>query len=120
MTRLVLALFSFAGFESATTMGAEARNPLQVIPHAVIQSSILAGLIFTVCAYAEVLGFRGTGQDMGTSQAPMRVLALAGGFPPLGFLIDIGALLGCARRAACRGTDPFGAGGHGDAAGAGR
>ena len=29
---LVLALFSFVGFESATTMGAEARNPLQVIP----------------------------------------------------------------------------------------
>lgn len=90
---LVLALFSFVGFESATTMGAEARNPLQVIPRAVIQSAILAGLIFTVCAYAEVLGFRGTGQNMGTSQAPMRVLAMAGGFPPLGLLIDIGALV---------------------------
>jgi amino acid transporter len=90
---LVLALFSFVGFESATTMGAEARNPLQVIPRAVIQSAILAGLIFTVCAYAEVLGFRGTGQDMGASQAPMRVLARAGGFPVLGLLIDIGALV---------------------------
>ncbi|HEX8765065.1 MAG TPA: APC family permease [Candidatus Acidoferrum sp.] len=90
---IVLALFSFVGFESATTMGAEARNPLQVIPRAVIQSAILAGLIFTVCAYAEVLGFRGTGQDMGTSQAPMRVLAMAGGFPLLGLLIDIGALV---------------------------
>ncbi|HYL85539.1 MAG TPA: APC family permease [Candidatus Angelobacter sp.] len=90
---LVLALFSFVGFESATTMGAEARNPLKVIPRAVIQSAILAGLIFTVCAYAEVLGFRGTGQDMGTSQAPMRVLAVVGGFPLLGLLIDIGALV---------------------------
>lgn len=90
---LVLALFSFVGFESATTMGAEARNPLQVIPRAVIQSAILAGVIFTVCAYAEVLGFRGTGKDMGTSQAPMRVLAVVGGFPPLGLLIDIGALV---------------------------
>jgi amino acid transporter len=90
---LVLALFSFVGFESATTMGAEARNPLQVIPRAVIQSAILAGLTFTVCAYAEVLGFRGTGQDMGASQAPMRVLAMAGGFPLLGLLIDIGALV---------------------------
>jgi amino acid transporter len=90
---LVLALFSFVGFESATTMGTEARNPLHVIPRAVIQSAILAGLIFTVCAYAEVLGFRGTGQDMGTSQAPMRVLARAGGFPLLGLLIDTGALV---------------------------
>src|SRR5262249_14649930 len=87
---LVLSLFSFVGFESATTMGAEARNPLKVIPRAVIQSAVLAGLIFTVCAYAEVLGFRGTGQDMGTNQAPMRVLAGVGGFPLLGLLIDIG------------------------------
>ena len=29
---LVLALFSFVGFESATTLGAEARNPLKTIP----------------------------------------------------------------------------------------
>jgi amino acid transporter len=90
---LVLALFSFVGFESATTMGSEARNPLRVIPRAVIQSAILAGLIFTICAYAEVLGFRGTGQDMGTNQVPMRVLAVVAGFPMLGLLIDIGALV---------------------------
>lgn len=90
---LVLSLFSFVGFESATTMGAEARNPLKTIPRAVIQSAILAGLIFTACAYAEVLGFRASGQDMGTSQAPMRVLAAVGGFPLLGLLIDIGALV---------------------------
>src|SRR6266446_6275300 len=29
---LVLALFSFVGFESATTLGSEARNPLKTIP----------------------------------------------------------------------------------------
>jgi amino acid transporter len=90
---LVLALFSFVGFESATTLGSEARNPLTTIPRAVIQSAILSGAIFTLCAYAEVLGFRTTGQDMGTSQAPMRVLAVVGGAPMLGLLIDIGALV---------------------------
>jgi amino acid transporter len=90
---LVLALFSFVGFESATAMGAEARNPLKAIPRAVIQSAILAGVIFTVCAYAEVLGFRSAQQDMGTSQAPMRVLAVVAGLPVLGLLIDIGALV---------------------------
>ena len=90
---LVLALFSFVGFESATTLGSEARNPLKTIPRAVIQSAILAGLIFTVCAYAEVLGFRSAGQDLGASQAPMRVLAGVGGAPILGLLIDIGALV---------------------------
>src|ERR1700722_5587615 len=34
---LVLAIFSFVGFESATTLGSEARNPLKTIPRAVIQ-----------------------------------------------------------------------------------
>jgi amino acid transporter len=90
---LVLALFSFVGFESATTLGSEARNPLKTIPRAVIQSAVLAGAFFTVCAYAEVLGFHTVGQDLGASQAPMYVLAQVGGIPVLGLLIDIGALV---------------------------
>src|SRR5258708_38416306 len=90
---LVLALFSFVGFESATTLGAEARNPLKTIPRAVIQSALLAGAIFILCAYTEVLGLRTVGQDLGKSEAPMRVLAGVGGVPVLGLLIDIGVLV---------------------------
>jgi amino acid transporter len=90
---LVLALFSFVGFESATTLGAEARNPLKTIPRAVIQSAILAGAFFTVCAYAEVLGFHIAGQDLGTTPDQMHVVARVGGVPVLGILIDIGALV---------------------------
>jgi amino acid transporter len=90
---LVLALFSFVGFESATTLGTEARNPLHTIPRAVIQSAVLAGAFFTICAYAEVLGFHTAGEDLGKSQAPMYVLAKIGGVPVLGLLIDIGALV---------------------------
>jgi amino acid transporter len=90
---LVLALFSFVGFESATTLGSEARDPLKTIPRAVIQSALLAGVIFTACAYAEVLGLRSVGQDLGASQAPLRVLAQVGGVPFFGLLIDIGVLV---------------------------
>ena len=90
---LVLALFSFVGFESATTLGSEARNPLKTIPRAVIQSALLAGAIFILCAYSEVLGLRVAGQNLATNQAPMRVLAGVGGVPVLGLLIDIGALV---------------------------
>jgi amino acid transporter len=90
---LVLALFSFVGFESATTLGSEARDPLKTIPRAVILSALLSGAIFTICAYAEVLGFRAAGQDLGTSSAPMRVLAQVGGINSLGVVIDIGALV---------------------------
>ncbi len=90
---LVLALFSFVGFESATTLGAEARNPLKTIPRAVIQSAVLAGAFFTVCAYAQVMGFHTVGQDLGASQAPMSLLARVAGVPILGVMIDIGALV---------------------------
>ncbi|MFY9689631.1 MAG: APC family permease [Candidatus Acidiferrales bacterium] len=90
---LVLALFSFVGFESATTLGSEARDPLKTIPRAVIQSALLSGAIFMICAYAEDLGLRIAGQDLGTSGAPMRVMAEVGGVRMLGELIDIGALV---------------------------
>jgi amino acid transporter len=90
---LVLALFSFVGFESATTLGAEAREPLKTIPRAVIQSALLCGAIFVLCAYTEVLAFHIAGQDLGTSQAPMHVLADIGGVPIFGLIIDIGAMI---------------------------
>jgi amino acid transporter len=90
---LVLALFSFVGFESATTLGTEARDPLRSIPRAVIQCSLLAGAFFTLSAYAEVLGFRGTGQDLAASQSPMSLLARQGGVAVLGWVMDVGALI---------------------------
>jgi amino acid transporter len=104
---LVLALFSFVGFESATTLGAEARNPLKTIPRVVIESAVIAGLFFIVSAYSEVLGFHVAGQDLGTSEAPMHVLASVAHVPALGILIDVGAAvslfagtLGCITAAA--------------------
>jgi amino acid transporter len=90
---LVLALFSFVGFESATTLGAEARDPLKTIPRAVILSSIFGGAFFALCAYTEVLGFRMAGRNLGSSDAPLHVLAGVGRMPVLGLLIDIGALV---------------------------
>lgn len=90
---LVLAMFSFVGFESATTLGAEARNPLKTIPRVVIESAVMVGLLFIVSAYAEVLGFHVAGQELGTSDAPMHVLANVVGIPALGILIDVGAAI---------------------------
>jgi amino acid transporter len=90
---LVLALFSFVGFESATTLGTEARDPLKTIPRAVLQSSILGGCFFAICAYTEALGFRVAGQNLATSDAPFHVLAAVIRAPFFGLLIDIGAVV---------------------------
>jgi amino acid transporter len=90
---VILALFSFVGFESATTLGHEARDPLRTIPRAVIQSAILCGIFFLTCCYTEVLGFRQLHQDLGTSQAPFRALSTLAHIRVLGPLIDVGAFV---------------------------
>jgi amino acid transporter len=89
----MLAIFSFVGFESATTLGTEAREPLKTIPQALIQSAILAGVFFIVCAYGEVLGFRGAPVSLGQSTAPLRYLSLQGGIRLVGPVIDAGVLV---------------------------
>jgi amino acid transporter len=90
---LVLAMFSFVGFESATTLGGEARNPLRTIPRAVIQCAILAGVFFVLCSYSEVLGFRGESGKLSDTMSPLHLLADKSGVAPLGTGIDFGALI---------------------------
>jgi len=91
---LVLAIFSSVGFESATALGSEAKDPLTTIPRAVKWSAILAGVFFFLCAYAEVLGFRGEALTLDKSLAPLHVLAQKAGLPVwVGTLTDLGAVL---------------------------
>ncbi len=90
---VMLAIFSFVGFESATTLGSEARDPLRTIPRAVVQSALLAGLFFVVCCYGEVLGFRGAPVSLDGSAAPMRYLAAGAGVRFVGPVIDAGVLV---------------------------
>jgi amino acid transporter len=89
----MLALFSFVGFESATTLGSEAREPLKTIPRAVLQSAALAGVFFIVCAYGEVLSFHGASPGLGQSTAPMRYLSQQAGVRVAGPVIDTGVLV---------------------------
>jgi amino acid transporter len=90
---LVLSMFSFVGFESATTLGGEAREPLRTIPRAVIQCAILAGVFFMLCSYSEVLGFRGQSGKLSESTSPLHLLAARAGISPLGVAIDFGAFI---------------------------
>jgi amino acid transporter len=90
---LVLSIFSFVGFESATTLGAEARNPLRTIPRAVLQCALLAGVFFMVCSYSEVLGFRGISGKLSETTSPLHLLAGRAGISPLGVAIDMGAFI---------------------------
>jgi amino acid transporter len=90
---LVLAIFSFVGFESATALGHEAREPLRTIPRAVLQCAVGAGVFFGLAAYTEVLGFRKAGLALDKTDAPMHVLASQVAAPVLGLIIDAGAMI---------------------------
>ncbi len=90
---LVLSIFSFAGFESATTLGGETREPLKTIPRAVLQCALLAGVFFMLCAYSELVGFRGESTALSDSTSPLHLLSAKAGVSPLGVAIDCGAFI---------------------------
>ncbi|WP_009633549.1 APC family permease [Synechocystis sp. PCC 7509] len=95
---LVLAIFSYVGFESATALGDEAKKPLQFIPRAVILSTVLSGLFFILLSYVEVLGFQGSATPLNQSSAPLNDLASGVGVGFFGLLITVAAivsLFGC-------------------------
>jgi amino acid transporter len=90
---LVLSIFSFVGFEGATTLGGEVHDPLRTIPRAVLQCALLAGGFFMLCAYFEVLGFRGQPDALSSSTSPLHMLAARAHVSPLGVAIDCGAFV---------------------------
>jgi amino acid transporter len=105
---LILATFSFVGFESATALGGEARSPLRTIPRAVLGTAVLAGGLFIFSAYAEVASFGGKLDLLTNSSAPLQLLAELKGAKWLSPLLSIGAIvsffactLACITAAAC-------------------
>ncbi len=56
VTGLVFGALSFVGFEGATTLGEEAREPRRTIPRAIALSTLAVGLLYVFCIWAEVLG----------------------------------------------------------------
>ncbi|HAG83718.1 MAG TPA: amino acid permease [Cyanobacteria bacterium UBA12227] len=90
---LVLVVFGFSGFESATSLGDEAKKPLSTIPKAVIGSTIMTGILFIAMAYIEVLGFSGSSVALANHENPLGFLAQQAGVGFLGSLISVCALL---------------------------
>jgi amino acid transporter len=90
---LVLGVFSFVGFESATTLGSEAKDPLRTIPKAVISSTITCGVFFVLISYVEVLGFSGLPTPFNESAAPTSDLATAAGVGFFGWLILVASMV---------------------------
>jgi amino acid transporter len=91
---VVLAFFSFVGFESATALGGEAKNPLVAIPRSVFASVVITGVFFVACAYTLVLAFHPLSRSLDGSNAPLSDLAQAAGVSWFAFILVLGILLG--------------------------
>ena len=90
---VVVCIFSLVGFESATALGGEARNPLRNIPRAVACSLAIAGLFFVFVSYVEVLGAKSHGLSLSDLGAPLSSLADAYNVGYVKAPICIGAIL---------------------------
>jgi amino acid transporter len=78
---LVLAVFAYVGFESATSLGEESVNPLKTIPSAVRWTVWASGIFFIIASYSEDIGFAHHAETVVSSSAPLHVLAVLRGLP---------------------------------------
>lgn len=74
----VFAFLSFAGFEGASSLGEETRDPKRAIPIAIGAAVFLTGLFYIVVSYAQTVGFgldKSGVQSFASSTAPLGDLA---------------------------------------------
>jgi amino acid transporter len=84
---MVLAIFAFVGFESAGSLGQEAKNPARHVPRAILWSCGIVGVFYLIVSYTQVYGF---GSTFGKATAPLPQLASVAGLGWLGHFIAIG------------------------------
>jgi amino acid transporter len=87
---IVACIFSLVGFEAATTMGGEAKNPTRNVPRAVIASLLITGAFMVFMAYVEVGGTDNYGAAW--TGAPLNFLAGAYGVSFFKIPVSIGAM----------------------------
>lgn len=87
-TGVVLALMAFVGFESAATLGVEARRPFASIPRSIIWTVGASGALYLLASYSQLLGFQTLGRSITASASPINDLATAYGLPWMGIGLD--------------------------------
>lgn len=73
-TASVYGFLAFAGFEGASVLGEESKNPKKMIPLAILSAVIISGIFYVFVAYAQVLGFGLSAEGMkafSSSEAPL-------------------------------------------------
>ena len=95
---LVLAIFADIGFESSSTLGEEAKNPLKTIPRAVIGAVIIACLFYTVSSFGMLGAFAATHTTLDGNADTLGVMAKfagAGWAAPILLIMVLVSAFGC-------------------------
>jgi amino acid transporter len=92
---LVFAVLSFGGFEAAATLGEETNHPHRNIPLAILGALLLAGMLYVVISYAQVIGFGLQNADaLANDAAPLDTLAVRYTSRSFAVVLDLAAALG--------------------------
>jgi amino acid transporter len=92
---LVFAVLSFGGFEAAATLGEETNHPHRNIPFAILGTLLLAGMLYVVISYAQVIGFGLEHADaLANDPAPLDTLAVRYTSRSFAVVLDLAAALG--------------------------
>lgn len=89
----VIALTAFVGFESASTLGVEARSPFTMVPRAVTWTVLVSGVIYVGAVTVQLTAFQVLGRDLGTSTSPVNELSADFGPPWLAGVLDLAVAL---------------------------
>ncbi len=84
------ALTAFIGFEIATSLGAEARQPFRSVPRAVGITAAVAGVLYVFAAQVQVVGFSTTPGGLAGEAEPVVALAVRGGWSWIPAVLDAG------------------------------
>jgi amino acid transporter len=90
---VVACIFSLVGFESATALGSEAKDPLRTVPRAVVWSLILTGSFMVIMAYVEVAGTAHLPTSLAVMGAPLITLSKAYHVSAFRVPISLGAMV---------------------------
>jgi amino acid transporter len=93
VTGTVLALTGFVGFESASTLGVEARRPLATVPRAVTWTVVVSGVIYVAAVTVQLTAFQVLGRDLGASTSAVNELSAAFGPAWLAWVLDVAVAL---------------------------
>jgi amino acid transporter len=90
---IVICIFSLVGFESATTLGGEARRPLRNVPRAVIWSLLITGTFMVIMSYVEVFATHQMGKSLSSFSTPLTEISAAYGVSFFKVPVALGAMV---------------------------